>query len=46
MTFIVNHDGTVFQKDLGPSTTKAAEIITSFNPDPSWKKVSDTELPK
>jgi len=46
MTFIVNHDGTVFQKDLGPSTTKAAERITSFNPDPSWKKVSDTELPK
>ena len=39
MTFIVNHDGTVFQKDLGPDTAKLAEAMTSFNPDSTWKKV-------
>jgi Protein of unknown function (DUF2950) len=39
MTFIVNHDGTVFQKDLGADTAKLAEAMTSFNPDKTWKKV-------
>ncbi len=43
MTFIVNHAGTVFQKDLGPDTAKLAERMTSFNPDKGWEKVSDTE---
>ena len=46
MTFIVNHSGTVFQKDLGPATAKIAERITSFNPDRAWQKVSNTEPPK
>ena len=39
MTFIVSHNGTVYQKDLGPHTTGLAERMTSFNPDGSWKKV-------
>jgi hypothetical protein len=39
MTFIVNHDGAVFQKDLGAETSKLAEAMTSFNPDKTWKKV-------
>ena len=39
MTFLVNHAGTVFQKDLGESTAKLAERMTSFNPDQTWKKV-------
>ena len=42
MTFIVNHAGTVFQKDLGPDTGKTAERMMSFNPDKTWQKVSDT----
>jgi hypothetical protein len=44
MTFIVNHTGNVFQKDLGPDTAKLAERMTSFNPDRSWTKVADTQL--
>lgn len=40
MTFLVNHEGTVFEKDLGPDTGKLAEAITSFNPDDTWKKVT------
>jgi len=46
MTFIVNHDGVVYEKDLGPQTAKLAEQMTSFNPDQSWKKVTDTEPPQ
>jgi hypothetical protein len=36
MTFIVNYEGTVFQKDLGPSTPSLAPRITRFNPDEGW----------
>jgi hypothetical protein len=38
MTFIVNHDGAVFEKDLGPNTGAAAQKISKFNPDKTWKK--------
>jgi hypothetical protein len=44
MTFIVNHTGNVFQKDLGPDTAKLAKRMTSFDPDQSWTKVTDTQL--
>jgi Protein of unknown function (DUF2950) len=43
MTFLVNHAGTVYQKDLGPDTARLAERMTSFNPDLSWQKISDTD---
>jgi hypothetical protein len=46
MTFIVNHEGTVFQKDLGADTAKLAEAITSFNPDKTWAKVDVTAAAK
>jgi len=38
MTFIVNQDGVVYQKDLGKNTAKAAMKIESFDPDKTWKK--------
>jgi hypothetical protein len=38
MTFIVNHDGVVYQKDLGNETGKIASAITKFDPDKTWKK--------
>jgi hypothetical protein len=44
MTFLVNHGGTVFQKDLGPRTAEIAGQISSYNPDQTWKKV-DTVIP-
>ena len=37
MTFIVNHDGVVYQKDLGPNTAALARAMTQFNPDRAWK---------
>ena len=38
MTFIVNHEGVVYQKDLGPKTAEIAEKMTTYDPDSSWKK--------
>jgi hypothetical protein len=39
MTFIVNQDGVLYQKNLGPNTAVAARAITAFDPDSSWQKV-------
>ena len=39
MTFLVNHAGTVYQKDLGPRTESIAKRIYLFDPDQTWKKV-------
>jgi hypothetical protein len=39
MTFIVNQDAVVYQKDLGKDTEKTAEAMTTFDPDPSWTAV-------
>lgn len=39
MTFIVNQDGIVYQKDLGPRTTARAKNINQYAPDTTWKKV-------
>lgn len=43
MTFLVNHRGDVYQKDLGPETATVVRKMTSFNPDQSWEK-ADTDL--
>jgi hypothetical protein len=44
MTFIVNHDGVVYQKNLGPKTGKLAQAIKIFDPDGTWEKVQDKDL--
>ena len=43
MTFIINHEGDIYEKDLGNGTAQLAARMTSFNPDHTWKKVVDTE---
>ena len=40
-TFIVNQDGVVYEKDLGPETATAVATIESFDPDASWMKVEE-----
>ena len=37
MTFIVNQNGTVFEKDLGPQSASRAAAITAFNPE-GWRR--------
>ena len=39
MTFIVNQDGTIFQKDLGADTSKLAASMTEYYPDSTWRRV-------
>jgi hypothetical protein len=43
MTFTVNHDGVVYEKDLGPNTAARAAAITHFDPDSTWKRVDPTK---
>jgi hypothetical protein len=38
-TFIVNHDGVVYRKNLGKNTARIAAAMTKFDPDKTWKKV-------
>jgi hypothetical protein len=40
-TFMVSHDGIVYEKDLGPDTLKIAKSIDRFNPDKTWKRTDD-----
>jgi hypothetical protein len=44
MTFIVNQDGVVFQKDLGEDTATAVEAIKAFDPDSSWTAIVPPEV--
>jgi len=39
MTFIINQDGVLLQRDLGKGTTEAATAMTAFDPDASWSQV-------
>jgi hypothetical protein len=43
MSFTVNQDGVVFQKDLGIDTARVASGITQFDPDLTWTRVDVTE---
>ena len=36
MTFIVNHEGKVFEKNLGPNTAAVAKAMKEYNPDSTW----------
>jgi hypothetical protein len=44
-TFIVSHDGIVYQQDLGPDTAKTAAAMESYNPDKGWTPVEDDAKP-
>jgi hypothetical protein len=37
MTFLVNQDGVVYEKNLGPDSAKLARAMTAFNPNSTWK---------
>jgi Protein of unknown function (DUF2950) len=44
MTFLVNHQGTIYEKDLGEQTAGTASGMTAFNPDNTWQRVSEADL--
>jgi hypothetical protein len=39
MTFTVNQEGIIYEKDLGPNTEAVAKTISKYDPDKTWKKV-------
>ncbi len=41
MSFLVNHYGVVYQKNLGPKTGTIARGMTEYNPDATWKEVAE-----
>jgi hypothetical protein len=43
-SFIVDQQGIVFEKDLGPDTEKVVATITEYDPDDSWEPVEDTDI--
>lgn len=38
MTFVVNRNGIVYEKDLGPEAAKVTEAMTQYSPDETWKR--------
>lgn len=45
MTFIVNHQGVVYEKNLGMDTAETARAMKAYNPDNTWKKVERAPPP-
>lgn len=43
MTFLVNEDGVVYQKDLGSKTEILGKAMKAYNPGPGWQKAEDRE---
>jgi len=41
MTFLIDQDGVVYEKNLGENTAETAKAMTEYNPDSSWHKVKD-----
>jgi hypothetical protein len=44
MSFMISHDGEVFESDLGPDSAATAAAMKSFDPDSSWKQVDAATL--
>lgn len=40
MSFMISHEGQIFEKDLGPASDKAARAMKTFDPDSSWTQVA------
>jgi hypothetical protein len=45
MTFMTNHDGILYERDLGEDTTRLAKAITAYDPGPEWKRSDVTPTP-
>ncbi|MGH8389473.1 MAG: DUF2950 domain-containing protein [Pseudomonas sp.] len=43
MSFMISHDGQVFEKDLGPESEKRAKAMKRFDPDDSWQEVNEDQ---
>ena len=41
MTFVVNHEGVVYEQDLGPKTLERFRAMELYNPDSTWTPVTN-----
>lgn len=41
MTFVISHQGRLFEKDLGPDTAKLVSVMTEYDPDKTWNRVDE-----
>ena len=41
MTFIINQQGKLYQKDLGPKSSEIVQSVSEYNPDSGWTLVTD-----
>ena len=41
MTFMVSHQGKVYEKDFGPETAEIVAVLDECNPDESWSEVTE-----
>jgi hypothetical protein len=46
MTFMTNHDGIVYQRDLGPNSEAVAHGMPEFDPGPEWTRVTGEPQPE
>jgi hypothetical protein len=45
MTFIVSHAGKIYERDLGKNSASVGAAMTTFDPGPGWKEVTDEDQP-
>ncbi|UCO99697.1 DUF2950 domain-containing protein [Metapseudomonas lalkuanensis] len=45
MSFMISHEGQIFQKDLGPDSEKIAKAMKRFDPDSSWDEIQTRSTP-
>ncbi|MOA67966.1 hypothetical protein D3C78_1953680 [compost metagenome] len=45
MSFMISHEGRIFEKDLGPDSEKLAKAMPLFDPDSSWDEVDGPAKP-
>ena len=43
MTFVIDKDGVVYEKDLGPKTADLVKQMKAYNPDKTWKAVDTAD---
>lgn len=46
MSFLVNHDGIVYQQNLGQDSTNIAKKMSTYDPDANWLAVQEVNAPK
>jgi len=45
-SFVINHEGVIYEKDLGPTAANTAQLMEAFNPDRTWTTVPENQARK